>query len=305
MNTKLLSFMVASMCAVSMNLCAQEAEEVAPEAAPEAAPEVVEEEEEASYSVGVDVDLFSAYVWRNAVMNDHMVLQPCVWGEWTFLEPFSIGAFVWQNYDLTDHRRKGYLKHAYTETDYNLHLGVDVLPLVLSEESEIAETLSVNLELGHDWFTYHGARGDEDPDTHEFYLKATIENPVVTVYGQTSWMYHDRGPYETGFHYELGFNKEVELTEALTLGADWNVGMADRDYNDFLYGVHHAGLTGTTVKLYSVLALTDWMSLQGTIAYTGVLNSDVRGDINDDLDPEDKRYSRDLLWGGVSLKLEF
>lgn len=295
MNTKLMPFIVASVCAVSLTAFAEEAEIENSE---------VEEASESSYSFGADVEFFSADVWRNAVCNDRMVIEPCVWGEWSFLSPFSLGGSIWQNYDLTSRRRAGYYKHALTETDYNVHLGVELG----GEDVELPEAVQVNLEFGHDWFTYQGVRRADkagNPDTHELYLKASIDNPIVTVYGQTSWMYHDFGEYQSGFHYELGLNKEVEVTETLTLGADWNVGMADRDYQEYLYGLAHAGLTGTTIKLYSILALTDWVSLQATIAYTGLLNADIRSEINEDLEPEDTKYSRDLLWGGVSLKFEF
>ena len=291
MKTTLMTLVVASACAVSQTVFAQEAEEE------------IASEEAKSYSFGVDVDLFSAYVWRNAVLNDQMVVQPCVWGEWSFFEPFAIGASIWQNYDLTGHRRDMH-KTGLTENDYNVYLSATAWA---TEEEEY----KLDLELGHDWYTYMNRRSGtkgSNPNTRELYLKATFENPFVTVYGQTSWMYEDFGDYKAGFHYEIGLNKEIEVTDEVTVGADWNVSFANRDYQDYLYGTKSSGFAGTTVKLYSSYAITEWVSLQATIAYTGVLNDDARDEMDElgsDYDLNGHKYPRDLLWGGVSLKFEF
>lgn len=291
MKTTLMTLAMASACAFTQIVSAQEAEEE------------IAAEEEKSYSFGADVDLFSAYVWRNAVQNNQMVIQPSVWGEWSFLDPFAIGACIWQNYDLTGHRRDVY-KTGLTETDYNIYLNATAWA---SEEEEY----KLDLELGHDWYTYqnrHSGTKTDFPNTRELYLKATFENPFLTVYGQASWMYEDFGGYNAGFHYEVGFNKEVEVTDDVTVGADWNVSFANRDYQEFLYGTHSSGFAGTTLKLYSAYAITEWVSLQATIAYTGVLNDDARDEMDElgsDYDLNGQKYPRDLLWGGVSLKFEF
>lgn len=291
MKTTLMTLAVASACAVSQTVFAQEAEEE------------IAAEEEKSYSFGADVDLFSAYVWRNAVQNNQMVVQPCVWGEWSFFEPFAIGASIWQNYDLTGHRRDMH-KTGLTENDYNVYLSATAWA---TEEEEY----KLDLEFGHDWYTYMNRRSGtkgSNPNTRELYLKATFENPFVTVYGQTSWMYEDFGDYKAGFHYEIGLNKEIEVTDEVTVGADWNVSFANRDYQDYLYGTKSSGFAGTTVKLYSSYAITEWVSLQATIAYTGVLNDDARDEMDElgsDYDLNGHKYPRDLLWGGVSLKFEF
>ena len=164
MKTTLMTLAVASACAVSQTVFAQEAEEE------------IAAEEEKSYSFGADVDLFSAYVWRNAVQNNQMVIQPSVWGEWSFCEPFAIGASLWQNYDLTGHRRDMH-KTGLTETDYNVYLSATAWA---TEEEEF----KLDLELGHDWYTYQNRRSgtkEWNPNTRELYLKATFENPFVNV----------------------------------------------------------------------------------------------------------------------------
>ena len=313
---KLMTVVAASVCAVSLSGSAVAAEDQAVEADKEAAE--AEEEESPMFEAGFDLDYFSAYVWRNAIQNDRQVIQPCVWADFTGLDPFWFGFSIWQNYDLTS-RRRDVLKNALTETDYNLHVGATVWSNDAEDESD---EMSLDLEFGHEWFVNENVRKtDADArlsyaDTRELYLKATFNNPFVGVYGQTSWMYDDFGYAESGFHYELGLTKEVELVEdVLTLGADWNVSFGDRNYLSYLFGDVHVreagedgeavghrpyGFGGTTVKAYLNWAITDWMTLGGTIAYTGVLNGPVR----DQLD-EDGGYHRDYVWGGVSLKCAF
>jgi len=314
---KLMTVVAASVCAVSLSGSAVAAEEVTTEK--KEAAEALEEEEDKILEAGFDFDFLSAYVWRNAIQNDEMVMQPCVWADLTFLDPFYAGFSVWQNYDLTD-RRHHELRKGLTETDYNVHVGATAW------ENE-DETMSLGLEIGHEWYDNHFVRdgfGGDYPDTREIYVKATFDNEIVNVYGQVSWMYEDFGDNKRGVHYEIGFNKEVEIYEAVTLGADWNVNFGTGNYLNYLYtdtrsddGTYSdssAGFGGTTVKVYLTWQVTECFSLGGVIAYTGVLNGAYRealGDQGDDWWDCDENgfgngsYQRDFVWGGLQAKFSF
>lgn len=285
----------------------------------EKAAELEAEEEEPVFEAGFDLDFFSAYVWRNAVQTDDMVMQPCVWADYTQFDPFTVGFFIWQNYDLTDKRGDVY-RRGLNETDYDVYIGWT--PYTSDDES-----MSLELAIGHEWAISQfpiAAEREYYPSTREIFFKVKFANPVVDVYGQASWMYQDFGAYKQSMYYELGFNKEVELvTDTLTLGADWNIDFGD---SRFLYYLHgglpnpyqevgedgaveevddfdrgpEGGIGGTTLKFYLSWAIADWVSLKGTLAYTGLLNGDIRqahGECDDD--------SRDLLWGGLSLNFAF
>jgi len=328
----LISTVIAATSFVTPIVFAEETGEKRPPAAEVEEVAESEEEEPQIFEAGFDFDFLSAYVWRNTVQNDEMVMQPCVWADLTYFEPFWLGFSIWQNYNLTDRRRNIYA-NGLDETDYNIHLGATVL------ETE-DEEYGVDLEIGHEWYTYHGLRKfDSDgellskayPNTREIYAKATFNNPFVGVYGQASWMYEGFGSYQQGMHYELGFNKEVEIVESLTLGADWNINFGDPRYLQFLYGGVErpaydeeagepyseydadpkGGFGGTTVKVYLTWQVTDWMSLGGVLAYTGVLNSSLRDSIGDQGEDycfcgnEGDGYPRDLLWGGLQLRITY
>ena len=299
---KLITVVAASVCAVSFSAAAF-ADADAPATDNKANAEAMEEDEDQIFEAGLDIDLFSAYVWRGVVQTDKPVLQPCVWADLTYFDPFYFGFSYWQGWDLSSDRKDTY-KRRLNESDYNLHAGVTAW-----ENDD--KDMSLSFEAGHEWYTYHFTRRydghDASPSTREFYLKATFDNPFVGVYGQCSWLYDDIGEYESGFYYEIGFNKEFELCDELTLGFDWNTSMSDGDYAAFMTGVDEAGFLGTTLKAYLSWAVTDWMSIVGTIAYSGLLDRDIRHDCNrgEDADTWISREDKDILWGGVSAKFAF
>ena len=338
---KLMTVVAASVCAVSLSgtaVAAEDASKIEKTAAETADSSDSEETKEGLvqqmhdiFEAGFDFEFFSSYVWRNAVQTDEPVLQPGVWADLTYFEPFWLGFYVWQNYDLTS-RRHECLKGGLTETDYGVHLGVTAW------ESE-DEAMSLDVEIGHEWFVNQQVKSayrEDYKNTAELYAKVTFNNEIVNVYGQASWMYDDFGAYKQGMHYELGFNKEFDVLapfelpeETLMLGLDWNLNFGDSRYLYFLYGgtssgaYYHededdtyddyasnpdSGIGGTTIKAYLTWNITEWMSLVGTIAYTGVLNGSARDALAEqgpDMGWQGSCYRRDLLWGGVSLKFAF
>jgi len=254
------------------------------------------------FEAAFECDFNSAYVWYNAVQNDRMVMQPCVWADITYFEPFWFGFSVWQNYNLTD-RNAALYRYGLSENDYGVYGGATLW-------STEDKAYSVWTEVTHDWFTYLGVRNDyasSSPDTRDLRAKVWFDNPILDVYGSVAWMYRDFGLAQKGFLYETGLNKEVEVVKNLSVGADWNVTFGDRAALSNLYGEGDAGIGGTTVKLYLVWQVTEWMSLGCTLAYTGVLNGTAREALADTEgcwgDGSEDAYPRDLLWGGINLKM--
>ena len=288
---KLMMIVAASVCVGSFAIAAEEAKSEVKSG------EALEQEEPAWFSGGVTIDLMTAYVWRNTVQTDKLVLQPYANVDFVRLDPFYFGFLYWQGWDLSSDRKAQY-KHRLNESDYNIHAGVTAW-----ENDD--KDMSLVIEAGHEWYTYHFTRRiggrDASPSTRELYLKAVFSNPIVGVYGQGSWLYDEIEEIDPGFYYEIGLNKEFELCDVLTLGFDWNTSFADEDYSSFITGYYERGFLGTTIKAYLSWAVTDWMSLVGSVAYTGILNPNTR----DDYTADGERDSRDLIWGGISAKFAF
>ena len=319
---KLMMAVAASVCAVAYSSSALADVELSEKDKKVTPAEAIEEEEAEIFEAGFDCDFFSAYVWRNSVQSDEPVIQPAVWADFTYFDPFWIGFSVWQNYDLTS-RRHDALKGGLTETDYDIHAGVTAW------ENE-DETQSLEFLLGYTWYVNQQVRSDAREDyknTSELYLRADYKNEIVNVYGQVAWMPDDFGSYKQGMSYELGLNREFDVLspfelpeDTLLLGLDWNLNFGDSRYLYFLYGGvdwdvdeygedtwsnPKAGIGGTTLKAYLTWNITDWVSLVGTVAYTGVLNGSARQSLADGPCWQGDCYRRDLLWGGVSLKFAF
>lgn len=272
-----------------------------------------EESEDSLFEAGFDIAVFSAYVWRNQVYNDRPVAQPCVWADFTAFDPFYLGFYVWQNYDLTNRRREE-MRGEWNETDYNIHLGATVW-------SNEDETMSLTLEVGHEWFV-NNVKKDYEKDyssTCEIYVKAEFENPFVVPYGTISHVYR----YLDATHYELGLKRDFILLEempvgdSLTLGLDWNVNFGSGKCLDYLYGVGRGydaheddftcgnkdGIGGTTLKAILTWQICDCFSVGGVIAYTSLLNESIREGYRDC--GWYGNYKDDFVWGGFQANLSF
>ena len=294
---------------VSTTFCA--AESAVPTAEPA---EKLEEEESSWFSAGFDADLLSAYIFRNAIINDELVLQPCVWVDLTLFDFLTVGGNVWQNWDLTDRLRSDGVPQEMNETDYNVHIGANIW------ETE-DEEYSLYLQLQHDWFTY---RYDLDSE-NEIALRLEFNNPFVGVYGQYSQAYTPA----SGCHFEVGLAQDWkvgELVESendflnrLTVGFDWNVNFGSgRFFTNYIYGpvpgaydpesdeydeeCMSDGVGGTTIQGKLAYKVCEHFTIGALLAFTSTLSGEAR----DAIDYMGRGGSfKDLVWGGLQAKLDF
>lgn len=262
------AWMMIAALAVATGLMAQEA------------PVVVAQGKRAEAGWGMDAaaDLFSAYVWRGGVYNDRPVFQPAAKLTYAAAEYGTFGAGLWSNFDLTD--RNGQVAGGgLNEIDYQLFYGIDA--------GDVA------LEIGHVWYTFPRANGpDYRPSTREVYLYAAYNSDWVTPFANLAY---DYGNYD-GFYLSVGLNKEVALTDQLTLGAEMSLGAGDDDYMTYV-GTDDAGLMDFNAAVYADFALTDSVSVGGRVAWMSLVDSDAR-----DATPY---WDEDILWGGLSVSASF
>ena len=302
---KMMTVAAASLCAVSL---------FGAEVTGEAEAEALEKEDSGWFAAGFDVDLFSAYIFRNAILNDELVIQPCVWADVTIFDFLTVGGNVWQNWNLTDRQKEAGVPMEMNETDFNVHIGADIWS---SEDEEYA----LNLQLLHDWFTY---RYDLDNE-NELGLRLEFTNPFVGVYGQYSQAYYP----VSACHFEVGLTQEWNIGELLesendflnrlSAGFDWNVNFGSgRYFTNYLYGpvpgaydsesgeydeeVMSDGIGGTTIKGMLAYEVCDHFTVGAVLAFTSTLSGSARDAV--EYSGRGGSY-KDLVWGGLQVKFDF
>jgi len=259
--------MMAVMAMVAAGLVAQEA----PVAAQVA-------ESETGWGIEATADVFSAYVWRGCVYNDRPVFQPAVTLTYATADYGTFGAGLWGNFDLTK-RNHQVACGGLNEIDYQLFYGIDVG--------------DVSMEVGHYWYTFPRANGqDYWSSTREMYVYAAYNNDWVTPFACLAYDYVD---YD-GFYLNVGLNKEVALSDQLTLGAEISLGAGDDDYMAY-FETDDAGFMDFNAAVYLDFALTDTVSVGGRIAWMSLIDSGARD--------TETYWDEDILWGGLSVAASF
>lgn len=266
------------------------------------------------FSAGFDVDLFSAYVYRNAVFNDELVLQPYVWVDLALFDFLTVGGSVWQNWNLTDRLKSNGVQKEMNETDYNVHVGANIW------ESENKEC-SLYFQLQHDWYTYRY----DFPNVNELALRLEFNNPLVGVYGQYTQAYHP----VSACHFEVGLKQDWSVGELLgsesdclnrlSVGFDWSVNFASgRFFTNYIYGpvpgaynpeleeydneAMSNGIGGTTIKGALEYQVCEHFSVGAVLAFTSALSGEARDAI---AYMERGGSYKDCVWGGIQVKIAF
>lgn len=283
---------------VACAVCAQE-KPATNQTVEASAPETTEKEIASGFFAEANADVYSAYVWRGIVINDHPVFQPEGIVGW---QDEAIGAFsfgVWSTMNLTS-RHDGATpagKDAtgkFSETDFNFNWNRDLGPL--------------NLELGWNYYYY---KYDCDLNINELYALVTYNNDFVTPYIQANWDVDE----STSLYTTFGLNREFGLTDRLTLGLDAALGWGSTDYVRYYFnGERDDGFGGTIEdnrssgtltdyigQAYLSYALTDAVSLRGTLAYSGFVDNSIR---NSAVASDEQGY-QDLLWYGLGVSAAF
>ncbi len=232
--------------------------------------------EESPFSVSATLDLYSAYVWRGAVVNDRPVWQPAVTAAYSLGDYGTLSGNVWGNFDMTD--RRGHTKFGgINEIDYTASYAVDVGP--------------VSLSAGHIWYTFPSISGSSyGTSTREVFITAQYNNDIVNPFVKAYYDYE----FAEGAYYNVGLNKSVSITDQLSVGAELSLGIADDDYMDAYFGAD-GGLCDFNASLFASYAITDNISIGPRLAWMSLVDDEARDNVDD----------QEILWGGVNLAASF
>ena len=240
-----------------------------------------EGEEAKEWSLWLNLDYFSKYVWRGLNIVDGPVFQPFL----TFgYKGFSLG--IWGNQDWTN---------------------------VNGDAGEFSE-VNLSVEYSREWedffidvgvLNYRYPTSEADPnDPNSEKEKATTE-----VYGAlglnvplypTVTLYRDVDEVD-GTYVSLSVEQDIEeildRSPTVSLSIDFKaaLGWGSEGHNDFYYGVDDSAFTDALFSLGFPVEIGDHVTLTPSVSYTILLDQEIRKKNRDD----------DSLVAGVSLSLGF
>ena len=274
---KTLVMMAVAMVAVATAVLAEDAKVAAPAAA---APAVVKQEEapNTGLSFATTLDLYSAYVWRGAVVNDRPVWQPGATVSYATGNYGTLSANVWGNFDMTD--RKSHTSFGgLSEIDYTASYAIDVGP--------------VSLSAGNIWYTFPRVNGpDYGKSTREVFVTAQYNNDIVNPFVK---VYYDYALFE-GTYVNFGVNKTVKVVDRLSVGSEISLGVASGNDMSGFYGADKdAGLADFNAALFATYSITDHITVGPRLAWMSLVDHGARQSVDD----------QEILWGGVNLAASF
>jgi len=253
--------------------------------APAAEPPAVKEETGLPVSFELSLDFMSDYVWRGQTLSDRPVWQPGATLSYDAGDYGSLSANVWASFFAT-HRGEPRTFAGLHEVDYTV--------------SYAKSFGDFAFELGHIWYTFPHQRKDGLHSTQELYLSVAYENDIVTPSITAYWDYTDSANIDaSAMYYQFALGKDIELTDRLSLGLSTALGLANGAYMSSYAGHNEAEFVDFTAGLSLTYALTDYLSVGGSLNYLYLVSEEVR----------ESGYSladnNQLLFGGVNVTLAF
>ncbi|HPR69608.1 MAG TPA: hypothetical protein PLJ99_09995 [Kiritimatiellia bacterium] len=254
----------------------------------------------------VYAEVLSAYVYRGAVGNDEAVFQPGL----DVTGPFGLGFSLWSSMNLTDNESPWYPDTAGKWGELNLGLNW-TLPLEGPVSVTVGGTYFVYpqdaSEIVTDEETGEMVLDDEGlalvtdapaDDGYEVYVELAAEDLLLS---PTLTLCHDLANTDDWIVL-LGIGHSLDLMDKLTLDLGATVGFAGEYYVADNYG-GDAGSAWSHVELDAGLnyAVTETLSVGLKAAFSSILDSDVR----DDIDAEGYYPEKDLFYGGLTASYSF
>ena len=277
----------------------------------------IEEEADDSFlsrfTVGLELETSTAYVYHGAVLNDRPFASVYPYFDFDLTDDWSVGAALWVLNDLTNRRRPEGIRGEWNERDWELHTDYTIW----SNDAEKKEDeVKLTVQAGYYWedYTVHGtyytADGEKDyrkrkdfPSIHYSFAKFKLENPVVTPFVNAFYEFVQIHSLilEVGLEKSIGFD-EIFGDESLSdFSLDLSVTL-DGGHKRFINNCYMTEDAKTGLAAGEARAGVSWqalkqLSLSAYVGYTGLLNSRVRhdhvkqgGDLNDWYDHDQYVY---------------
>lgn len=227
----------------------------------------VETTNSSAWSVNIEADLASRYVWRGLALSKGLVVQPAV-----SLSACGFTLCWWNNYDLgekTTPRR-------WNETDMTLTYEREVGPL--------------KVELGVQSYLYPSPT--PCPNTAETLIQVGYAVGPLTFLTRHS---SDLAAYAGSYFGEAGLEWEHDLHQRLLLEACALVGWASSRFNEAYVGSSGGAVHQAAVEIALVWKLTQHLALRPHVGLSGLLAGRGRRAVDEP----------DLVWGGLAASFAF
>lgn len=230
--------------------------------------------EEAKPTAGVDLGIFSQYIWRGMELSeDSIVIQPSM-----TIGYQGASLNIWGNLD-TDN--EAYDEAKYNETDLTL---------------SYAYTLGITKLTGG--YIYYGL--DAVVDSQELFGSVTLNtllSPTVTVYREIAHL-----PY---WYINVGVSHSQPVAGKITVDAAASAGFYYSDDDGFTevrdpgekYRQFHNGL----VSVGMTIPFGDYFTVKPLVAYSFPLTDKAE----DHMEANDLSSDADVVYGGVTLSMAF
>jgi uncharacterized protein (TIGR02001 family) len=235
--------------------------------------QVMASDDQGDIEVSANIGLYSAYVWRGQVINDHLVAQPSL--------DLSKGLFslnIWGNYNING--KGGQDDFDLSEVDYTFAYSVPMN----------TDDFSVDVGLIH--YTFPGVNVD---DTDELFISTVFNNiiltPVLSIYYDVNEVPGD------GVYANLAFSQAFCISDPLCCEIGASVGWGNNDYNEHYFGATSSyGMNDYNIYTSVDYMLSEQLFVGARLQYTYL----------DGAQQNSGNYlADDLVWGGINLSYEF
>jgi len=222
------------------------------------------------FAAGIDLGVYSKYVWRGINLVDDFVFQPAL-----DLSAHGFGVNVWGNLDLTDVNGDQW---RFSEWDLTAVYSFSLEP--------------VEFVVGAAAYFFPTTTGD----TIELFLRVgvdTILSPALILYQDVDEVDGTYLALSIGHTFEDPFRagEEAGLSPEITA----TIGYGSSKHNEAYYGDRDSGFTDLTLDLMLPYRLSKVTTVAASLHYSSLLTSGIRDRFDD----------ADNFWFGLSASFSF